>query len=75
MFVLLYQNTVSNHLSFSFEQFIFDAAAAHCVEIATHRHGCCVMQRCVDFASAPQKQRLVAVIAANALALSQDPYG
>lgn len=56
-------------------QFIFDAAASHCVEIATHRHGCCVMQRCVDFASALQKQRLVAEVAANALVLSQDPYG
>ena len=32
-------------------QFIYDAAGAHCVEIATHRHGCCVMQRCVDHAT------------------------
>jgi len=56
-------------------QFIFDAAALHCVEIATHRHGCCVMQRCVDFAVDHQRQRLVAEVAANALFLSQDPYG
>ena len=28
-------------------QFIYDAAAAHCLDIATHRHGCCVLQaRC-----------------------------
>ena len=25
-------------------QFIYDAAAAHCLDIATHRHGCCVLQ-------------------------------
>ncbi|KAL3700158.1 hypothetical protein R1sor_018180 [Riccia sorocarpa] len=62
-------------LSTEDSQFIFDAAAAHCVEIATHRHGCCVLQRCVDFASGPQRQRLVAEIAANALVLSQDPFG
>lgn len=56
-------------------QFLFDAAAAHCVEIATHRHGCCVLQRCVDFSSGAQQNRLVAEIAANALVLSQDPFG
>ncbi|KAI5082193.1 hypothetical protein GOP47_0001936 [Adiantum capillus-veneris] len=56
-------------------QFIFDAAASHCVEIATHRHGCCVLQRCVDFSSGQQRNRLVAEIAANALVLSQDPFG
>ncbi|CAM6011016.1 unnamed protein product [Sphagnum balticum] len=62
-------------LSHEDSQFIFDAAALHCVEIATHRHGCCVMQRCVDFALDHQRQRLVAEVAANALTLSQDPYG
>ncbi|KAH9330952.1 hypothetical protein KI387_003060 [Taxus chinensis] len=56
-------------------QFLFDAAAAHCVEIASHRHGCCVLQRCVDFSTGVQRQRLVAEIAANALVLSQDPFG
>ncbi|MCO5607047.1 hypothetical protein L7F22_061239 [Adiantum nelumboides] len=56
-------------------QFIFDAAASHCVEIASHRHGCCVLQRCVDFASGVQQRQLVTEIAANALALSQDQYG
>eukprot|EP00246_Nothoceros_aenigmaticus_P016368 TRINITY_DN739_c0_g1_i1.p1 TRINITY_DN739_c0_g1~~TRINITY_DN739_c0_g1_i1.p1 ORF type:complete len:401 (-),score=70.00 TRINITY_DN739_c0_g1_i1:932-2134(-) len=62
-------------LSTDDSQFIFDAAATHCVEIATHRHGCCVLQRCVDFASGSQRQRLVSEIAANALVLSQDPFG
>lgn len=56
-------------------QFIFDAAASHCVEIASHRHGCCVLQRCVDFASGVQQHQLVAEIATNSLALSQDQYG
>lgn len=62
-------------LSTEDSQFIFDAAASHCVEIATHRHGCCVLQRCVDFSSGQQRERLVAEIAANALVLSQDPFG
>lgn len=63
------------HLNHEDSQFIFDAAASHCVEIASHRHGCCVLQRCVDFASGMQRQYLVAEIAANALVLSQDPFG
>ena len=25
-------------------QFIYDAAGEHCVEVASHRHGCCVLQ-------------------------------
>eukprot|EP01018_Ginkgo_biloba_P014812 Gb_24858 [translate_table: standard] len=56
-------------------QFLFDAAAEHCVEIATHRHGCCVLQRCIDYSTGAQRERLVAEIAANALVLSQDPFG
>lgn len=62
-------------LSMEDSQFIFDAAACHCVDIATHRHGCCVLQRCVDFSSGQQRNGLVAEIAANALVLSQDPFG
>ena len=56
-------------------QFIYAAAVNHCVEIATHRHGCCVLQRCIDSASNEQKGRLMVEVASNALVLSQDPFG
>lgn len=56
-------------------QFIYDAAVAHCVEVATHRHGCCVLQRCIDFATPGQKSALVAEVAKHALVLSQDAFG
>ena len=52
-------------------QFVYDAAAAHTMDIATHRHGCCVLQRCIDFATPPQKRRLVDQITSHALPLSQ----
>lgn len=52
-------------------QFIYDAAVACCVEVATHRHGCCVLQRCIDFATPGQKQALVMEVARHALVLSQ----
>lgn len=56
-------------------QFIYNAVAAHCVEVATHRHGCCVLQRCVDHASDSQRIQLVTEITYHALTLVQDPYG
>jgi len=37
--------------------------------------GCCVMQRCLDFASKKQKNDLVRVIANHTLNLVEDQYG
>jgi hypothetical protein len=34
--------------------FIYTAVAGNIMTIATHRHGCCVLQRCIDFASDEQ---------------------
>ncbi|KAJ1965643.1 hypothetical protein GGI12_000639 [Dipsacomyces acuminosporus] len=44
-------------------------------QVATHRHGCCVFQRCIDFASSYQKGQLVKEVIDNALKLVQDPFG
>ena len=43
--------------------------------VGTHRHGCCVLQRCIDHASGQQKADLIAQITQNAFSLVQDPYG
>lgn len=64
-----------NRLGPDDNQFIYNAVAAHCVEVATHRHGCCVLQRCVDHASDKQRIQLVQEITYNALTLVQDPFG
>lgn len=56
-------------------QFVYDAVAAHCFELATHRHGCCVMQRCMDYASPAQRTQLATQINANALPLVQNAFG
>ncbi len=44
-----------NRLASSDNQFIYDAVTRHCITVATHRHGCCVLQRCIDYASDGQK--------------------
>ncbi|CAO3563544.1 unnamed protein product [Mortierella alpina] len=64
-----------NRLASEDNQFIYNAISAHCIEVATHRHGCCVLQRCIDHASVSQKLQLVREITYNALALVQDPFG
>ncbi|KAH6642427.1 armadillo-type protein [Boeremia exigua] len=64
-----------NHLKSSEAQFIFDAVGEHCVIVGTHRHGCCVLQRCIDHASGFQKVDLVRQITAHSFHLVQDPFG
>ncbi|KAG9233476.1 armadillo-type protein [Amylocarpus encephaloides] len=64
-----------NKLSPMDAQFIFDAVGTHCVDVGTHRHGCCVLQRCIDHASGEQKAWLIRQISNNAYVLVQDPFG
>ncbi|KAJ2876330.1 hypothetical protein GGH93_000830 [Coemansia aciculifera] len=81
--VLLIRDLNGNHviqkclsrLSSRNNQFIYDSVASSCCDVATHRHGCCVFQRCIDFAAESQKSQLVDVIISQALQLVQDPFG
>lgn len=42
-------------LSAENNQFIYDAVCANCIQVASHKHGCCVLQRCFDHATILQK--------------------
>jgi hypothetical protein len=64
-----------NRLTSEDAEFIYDAVGARCVVVGTHRHGCCVLQRCIDHASGHQKARLIAQITSHSFALVQDPFG
>ncbi|KAF2471287.1 ARM repeat-containing protein [Lindgomyces ingoldianus] len=64
-----------NHLKAEDAQFIFDAVGQNCIRVGTHRHGCCVLQRCIDHASGFQKVQLVRQITQNSFHLVQDPFG
>ena len=64
-----------NHLKPEEAQFIFDAVGQYCLIVGTHRHGCCVLQRCIDHATGVQKASLVAYITQNACSLVQDAFG
>ena len=58
-----------------FNQFIYDAVAEGCIQVASHRHGCCVFQRCIDYASPKQMHQIVMEVVDKTVSLVQDPFG
>eukprot|EP00529_Nitzschia_sp_RCC80_P005234 CAMPEP_0113507898 /NCGR_PEP_ID=MMETSP0014_2-20120614/36713_1 /TAXON_ID=2857 /ORGANISM="Nitzschia sp." /LENGTH=986 /DNA_ID=CAMNT_0000403543 /DNA_START=314 /DNA_END=3274 /DNA_ORIENTATION=- /assembly_acc=CAM_ASM_000159 len=56
-------------------QFVFDAVAESVGDVARHRHGCCVIQRCLDSPTGPARANLVNRIVDKSLELMQDAYG
>ncbi|ESQ38929.1 hypothetical protein EUTSA_v10001811mg [Eutrema salsugineum] len=67
--------TCLNSLGPNDNKFVLEAATRYCAEIATHRHGCCVLQCCISNSVGAQREILVDEISRNSLHLSQDPYG
>jgi hypothetical protein len=55
--------------------FVFDAVAASVGDVARHRHGCCVIQRCLDSPVTEARSHLVRRIVEKSLELMQDAYG
>ncbi|KAJ5093131.1 Armadillo-like helical [Penicillium angulare] len=64
-----------NRLSSEDADFIYKAVGENCVQVGSHRHGCCVLQRCIDHASGAQRARLIGQVIRNAFPLVQDPFG
>lgn len=62
-------------LSHMHSHFVFDAVAASVGDVARHRHGCCVIQRCLDSPPSPARAHLVRRIVEKSLELMQDAYG
>lgn len=58
-----------------YSDFVFDAVAASVGDVARHRHGCCVIQRCLDSSPSEARSHLVRRIVEKALELMQDAYG
>lgn len=56
-------------------KFVFDAVAASVGDVARHRHGCCVIQRCLDSPASEARSHLVNRIVEKSLELMQDAYG
>lgn len=56
-------------------KFVFDAVAHSVGDVARHRHGCCVIQRCLDSPLSAARSNLVKRIVEKSLDLMQDAYG
>jgi hypothetical protein len=59
----------------AYTQFIFGACMAYCDQIGSDKHGCCVMQRCLEKGLTAQKFALADVIIRRIHFLIEDPYG
>ena len=62
-------------LPYKYSHFVFDAVANSVGDVARHRHGCCVIQRCLDSPPSTARSNLVQRIVEKSLELMQDAYG
>lgn len=62
-------------LPYKYSQFVFEAVANSVGDVARHRHGCCVIQRCLDSPPSNARSNLVSKIVEKSLELMQDAYG
>lgn len=71
-------NHVIQKILFTFKapdnEFIFETMISKCREIACHKHGCCVMQKCIDGANDDQRSRLIDEIIFHAQDLVRDKF-
>ena len=58
-----------------YTNFIFNACINYCDEIGSDKHGCCVMQRCLEKGLRSQKLALADIIVSRLHYLIEDPFG
>ncbi|KAI5966047.1 hypothetical protein CANMA_003293 [Candida margitis] len=63
------------NLSNDTNQVIYDTIKTNCEVVACHRHGCCVLQRCLDYGNQQQIQALSHEVTIKVDKLTFDPYG
>jgi hypothetical protein len=76
----LARDTNGNHVvqrllqSISHPDFVINAVVQDLIVVTRHRHGCSVVQRCIDAANAQQRAALMDKIVTNSVGLCQDPF-
>eukprot|EP01127_Copromyxa_protea_P008254 TRINITY_DN1886_c0_g1_i1.p1 TRINITY_DN1886_c0_g1~~TRINITY_DN1886_c0_g1_i1.p1 ORF type:complete len:374 (-),score=57.06 TRINITY_DN1886_c0_g1_i1:214-1335(-) len=56
-------------------QFIYDCFVKNCLEVATHRFGCCVLQAAIDHGTKSQQDSIIDAVEENCAGLTRDPFG
>lgn len=54
---------------------VYHIVASNCVEICRNRQGCCIIQRCLQWAPEPFRTEIINAALLNSLKLVQDPFG
>jgi len=57
------------------KNFIFEILQEHIVAIATNKHGCCALQKCLELADKIHKECLTNSIIKNSIILMTDQFG
>ncbi|KVI01824.1 Armadillo-like helical [Cynara cardunculus var. scolymus] len=74
-FLALIKDLNGNHVIQRCLQCLTNEDNKFCVDIATHQHGCCVLQRCINHSTGKHQESLVLEISSNGLLLAQDAFG
>lgn len=53
----------------------YESVSTHCIDICKNRQGCCIIQKCLQWAPEPYYTSIINTVLTNALKLVQDPFG
>lgn len=67
-------HVVQHCLSMSNNQFVYDAIISDLPNVATHQHGCCVVQRSLKYATMQQREAMLVEVVKHSRLLCQDQY-
>ncbi|KAK4777797.1 hypothetical protein SAY87_017984 [Trapa incisa] len=81
--VTLMKNTNGNHVTVCclehlaprYREVIFEVAALNCIDLASDRFGCVVLQKCLGHPGDEQRHHLIWEIVSNSLSICQNKFG
>jgi pumilio RNA-binding family len=56
-------------------QFIYDTIMENLIDITTHKHGCCILQKCLEHANPKQRKMIIDKLLENTILLMCDAFG
>jgi pumilio RNA-binding family len=69
--IIKYVSTIKSPLN----QFVYDIIVESLIDITTHKHGCCVLQKCIEYATNDQKKVIINKLVENTILLMCDAFG
>ncbi|EPY29502.1 hypothetical protein STCU_04519 [Strigomonas culicis] len=57
------------------EKQIYDVLSKECISVCRNRQGCCIIQKCLQWAPEPYHSQILNTVLSSVLKLVQDPFG